>query len=57
MRGNRETLNPRAKRASDGLRSLPHFTLFPIKEPVHGLLDRKTLHEGNVVEQIVPHTF
>ena len=57
MGGNSEMLNLRAKRANDGLHSLPHFALFPVKEPIHGLLDRRSLHEDNVVKQMVPYTF
>ena len=52
MGGNSEKLNPRARQANDKLPSLPHFALFSIKESFHSLLDRKTLPEDNVDEQI-----
>ena len=53
MSGNSGTLNPRARGANDKLPSLPPFpSFFHIKEPVHSLLDRKTLPEDDVVKEM-----
>ena len=52
MGGNSKTLNPRARQANDKLLCLPHFALFPIKESVPSLFDRKTLPDDNVNEEI-----
>ena len=49
--GNSETLNPRARQANDKLLSLPHFALFPIKESVDSLLDRRTLPEDTLMNR------
>ena len=53
MSGKSGTLNPRARGANEKLPSLPPFrSFFHIKEPVHSLLERKTLPEDDVVKEM-----